>query len=164
MVVGCYRPPSANSSTLSSLRDFLSSLNYNEIVLLGDLNWNWLLPMSDHFKSFCNSFNLFQIVNSPTRPNLKHPEKSSLIDLILTNASHKYYYASVFANDISDHCLIASVRNTKIPKTRPRIIFKRATKQFSMQGFLNDLYDFDWGRISLIDDVEKFFMMVSQTW
>lgn len=27
-------------------------------------------------------------------------------------------------------------------------------KQFSVQGFLHDLYDFDWGRISLIDDVE----------
>lgn len=88
-------------------------------------------------------------------PNLKHPEKSSLIDLMLTNAPHKYSCASVFANDISDHCLIASVRNTKIPKTRPRIIFKRAMKQFSMQAFLHDLYDFDWGRISLIDDVEN---------
>lgn len=32
MVVGCYRPPSADSSTLSSLREFLTSLNYNEIV------------------------------------------------------------------------------------------------------------------------------------
>lgn len=41
-------------------------------------------PASDDFKAYCDSLNLFQIVDSPTRPNLKCPEKSSLIDLILT--------------------------------------------------------------------------------
>ena len=51
---------------------------------------------------------------------MKCPEKSSLIDLILTNVPHKYSAASVFANDISDHCVIATVRNTKVPKTKPR--------------------------------------------
>ena len=51
---------------------------------------------------------------------MKCPEKSSLIDLILTNVPHKYSAASVFANDISDHCVIATVRNTKVPKTEPR--------------------------------------------
>lgn len=90
----------------------------------GELNWNWLQPVSDDFKACCDSLNLFQIVESPTRPNLKCPDKSSLIDLILTNVPHKYTVASVFVNDISDHCVVATIRNTKIPKAKPRIIIK----------------------------------------
>jgi len=57
--------------------------------------------------------NLFQIVDSPTRPNLKNPEKSSIIDLIITNATHKYSSASVFASDISEHCVVATFRAQK---------------------------------------------------
>ena len=61
-VVGCYRPPSAISCTLPSLMELLSGLKFNEIVLIGDLNWNWLLPASDDFKAFCDSFNLFRLL------------------------------------------------------------------------------------------------------
>ena len=82
--VGCYRTPSAVSGALPTLMQLLSGLNFNEIVVIGDLNWNWLQPVSDDFKAYCDSLNLFQIVDSPTRPNLKCLEKSPLIDLILT--------------------------------------------------------------------------------
>lgn len=61
----------------------LSSLKYNELVIIGDLNWNWLQHVSDDLKSYCDSLNPFQIVNAPIRHNPKFPEKSSLIDLIL---------------------------------------------------------------------------------
>jgi len=29
-------------------------LDYSEIILAGDLNWDWLKPCSDEFKSFCD--------------------------------------------------------------------------------------------------------------
>jgi len=159
-VVGCYRTPSAVKDALPSLMQLLSDLNFNEIVVIGDLNWNWLHPVADDFKAYCDSLNLFQLVDSPTRPNLKCPEKSSLIDLILTNVPYKYSAASVFANNISDHCVVATVRNTKIPKTKPHIIIKRDMKHFSEQGFFYDLFYFDWDKIYLFADVEnawKFF-------
>lgn len=57
-VVGCYRPPSAVKETLSSLANILSQLDYKEIVMLGDLNWDWLTTVSDDFKNLCISFNL----------------------------------------------------------------------------------------------------------
>lgn len=98
--------------------------------------------------------NLFQIVDKPTRPNLKCPEKSSLIDLILTNTPHKYSTASIFANYLSDHCVITTVRNTKIPKTKPNVITKRDMKHFSEQGFLHDLNNLEWELINLIPDLE----------
>ncbi len=58
-IVGCYRPPSATSNTLTSLMNSLASLNYKELILMGDFNLNWLLPVSSGFKAFCDTYNLF---------------------------------------------------------------------------------------------------------
>lgn len=153
-IVGCYRPPSALIDTLPSLSDSLSTVKYNELVFMGDLNWDWLAPVSDPFKCFCDSAHLTQIIESPTRPNPKHPEKSTLLDLFLTNAPHKYKATAVFANDVSDHCVIAAVRDTKLPKLQPRIIIKRNFKSFCEQAFLHDLYLCDWAKVCLIPDPE----------
>ena len=65
-IVGCYRPPAASSETLLSLSNQLSTLDFNEILLTGDLNWDWLSSVSDSFKSMCDSFNLTQLVNGST--------------------------------------------------------------------------------------------------
>lgn len=79
-----------------------------------------------------------------THPNLKHSDKSLLIDLFLTNVPHKYSMVGSFANDISDHCVIAAVRNAIVPKTKPHFVIKRNMKIFVKQGFRHDLYGFDW--------------------
>ncbi len=51
-IVGCYRPPSATSNTLTYLMNSLASLNYKELILMGDFNLNWLLPVSGVSKRF----------------------------------------------------------------------------------------------------------------
>lgn len=79
-VIDCYRPPSSIPEALTLLAQVLAVLNYNEIILTGDLNWDWLNPKCD---------DLTQVIESPTHPNLKCPDKISLIDLFLTNAPHK---------------------------------------------------------------------------
>ena len=161
-VMGCYRPPSACSEALSSLNNCVSGLNSGEIVLVGDLNLDWLSSASDGLKSICDAFILSQLIDSPTRPNIKYPLRSSLLDLIMTNAPHRYTDIGVFGNDLSDHCAIAVVRNAKLPKTKPQILLKRDLKHFHEQAFLHDLSNFDWERISLLDDVElawNFFHM-----
>lgn len=118
-VVDCYRPPSASSEALSSLSKQLSTLDFNEILLAGDFNWDWLSSVSDRFKSTCDSFNLTQLINSSACPNLKCPVKSSLLDLFLTKTPHKYSDIGIFANEMSDHCVIATVRQARLPKSRP---------------------------------------------
>uniref|UniRef100_A0A3B3DM95 Reverse transcriptase domain-containing protein n=2 Tax=Oryzias melastigma TaxID=30732 RepID=A0A3B3DM95_ORYME len=153
-VAGCYRPPSASKETLQSLQLLLTKLNFTELLLAGDLNWDWLTAGSDEFKSFCDSVNLSQLVNLPTRPNIKNPQKSTLIDLILTNVPHKYSSLGVFCNDLSDHCVVAVCRNTKIPKFKPRIVYKRNMKHFNEQAFYHDLSQVKWENIGLIPDVE----------
>uniref|UniRef100_A0A3P9K1B3 Reverse transcriptase domain-containing protein n=1 Tax=Oryzias latipes TaxID=8090 RepID=A0A3P9K1B3_ORYLA len=153
-VVGGYRPPSASKDALPSLKHLLAKINYSELVLAGDLNWDWLNPVSDEFKSFCDSINLTQLVNLPTRPNLKCLDKSTLIDLILTNVPHKFSSLGVFCNDLSDHCVVAAVRNTKIPKYKPLIIYKRNLKLFNQQAYHHDLSAVNWKNIDLLPDVE----------
>lgn len=44
-----------------------------------------------------------------------------------------------FANDISDRCIIAAVRNAKVPKTKPCSVIKCNMKAFVEQGFCHDL-------------------------
>ena len=163
-MIGCYRPPSALGDAFSSLMNLMSKLLYSEMILIGDLNWCWLKPVSDDLKMFCNSMNLTQLINSPTRPNHKCPEKSTRIDLILTNVPHKYSAVGVFCNDLSDHCAVVAVRNTKIPKTNPRFIRKRNLKCFNEQAFFHDLFYFDWSKIEFLSLMWKLpgnsFMMV----
>ena len=72
--------------------------------------------MSDEFKEYCNSMNFTQLIDSPIRPNAKCPEKSTLIDLFITNNPHKYTSAGVFPNDVSDHRVIACVRDAKFQR------------------------------------------------
>lgn len=117
----------------------LSKLNYSELVLAGDLNWDWMKPVSDDFKSFCDFNNFTQLVNLPTRPNLTSPEKSTMIDIILTNVPHKFSSLGVFCNDISDHCVVAAIRNTKMPKSKPCTIYKKNLKPFNEQAYHHGL-------------------------
>ena len=49
--------------------------------------------------------------------------------------------------------MISAVRDTKIPRTKPRIALKRSLKHFVEQAFLHDLSHFNWDRILLIDDL-----------
>jgi len=136
-LAGCYRPLSANSDSLVLLEQHLSAIDFNEILLVGDFNCDWLTPASDCFKSFCNTLNLTQLIDSPTRLNLKCFEKSTLLDLFLTNAPHKYTDRGVFANGVSDHCVIAAVRNTKRPKFKPQTLVVRNRKHFVEQNTKN---------------------------
>ena len=59
----------------------------------------------------------------------------------------KYNATAVFANNLSDHCIIAGVRDTRISKCKPHIIIKRSLKSFCEQAFLIDLNLCDWTRV-----------------
>lgn len=58
-------------------------------------------------------FHLAQLIENPTPVNVKCSDKSTLLDLFLTNTPHKYTDIGVFAKDVSNHCVIAAVRDTK---------------------------------------------------
>uniref|UniRef100_A0A3B3HBJ0 ribonuclease H n=1 Tax=Oryzias latipes TaxID=8090 RepID=A0A3B3HBJ0_ORYLA len=55
---------------------------------------------------------------------------------------------------MSDHCVVAACRNTKIPQNKPNIIYKRNLKLFNEQAFHHDLSLIDWEQIDLLPNVE----------
>ena len=57
-----------------------------------------------------DALNLTQIINEPTRYNHKSVNTGTLIDIVLTNLPSRYTSA-VFNQNLSDHCLIACIRN-----------------------------------------------------
>ena len=54
---------------------------------------------------------------------------------------------------MSDHCVVGTCRDTKIPKCKPRIISKKSLKKFNEQAY-HDLSLVNWGQIGLLPDVE----------
>lgn len=70
-------------------------------------------------------------------------DKSTLLDVILTNSQQKYPSVELFLifNDVSDHSTVACVRNCKLPKCKPKSIFRRNYEHFSERAFLHDLYN-----------------------
>lgn len=101
------------------------------------------------------SLNLPQLINFSTRPNTENPSKSSLLELILTNAPHRYTDTGVFANDLRDHCTNAAIRSSKLQQTRPNNICKRDI--FASQLLCSAIYDLvsvEWSMAALFDDVE----------
>ena len=148
-VAACYRPPSAPSCALDTICELISPNLSSEFVLLGDLNWD----MPNVLQSKPDALNLTQIIKEPTRYNPNSVNKGTLIDVILTNWQSKYTSA-VFNQDLSDHCLIACVRNGSAVKQPTLITVKRSLKQFSEQAFLIDLTRVSWKDIDLIPSVE----------
>uniref|UniRef100_A0A8K9Y7J5 Reverse transcriptase domain-containing protein n=1 Tax=Oncorhynchus mykiss TaxID=8022 RepID=A0A8K9Y7J5_ONCMY len=104
-------------------------------------------------QSKLDALNLRQIINEPTRYLPKALNTGTLIDIILTNFPSKYTSA-VFNQDLSDHCLIACIRNGSAVKRPPLITVKRSLKHFSEQAFLIDLAGVSWKDIDLIPSVE----------
>ena len=142
IVIGVYRLPSATKDSIDKLFNLIYKYANEDLVVTGDLNLNWLNKNSNYLKEKCNQFDplaLHQLITDTTRPNLKVPEKSTLIDLILTNKPEKMAASGVFSLGISDHCPIACIWSTRMESTKPRIIHRRNTKQFVEESFLADL-------------------------
>ena len=80
-------------------------------------------------QSKLDAFNLTQMINEPTTYNPKSVNMGTLIDVILTNSPTKYTFA-VFNQDLSDHCLIACIRNGSATKRPPLITVKHSQTPF----------------------------------
>jgi hypothetical protein len=102
------------------------------------------------------------MIKEPTRFNPKSVTMGTLLDIILTNLPSKYT-SVVFNQDLSDHCLIACVRNGSAVKRPPLITVKRSLKHFSEQAFLTNLARVSWKDIDLIRSVEDTWLLFKST-
>ncbi len=143
IVVGIYRPPSADPDAIDKSSEFISEYSSHEMITLGDFNLNWLTSESDYLKEACGNLNLTQLITDSTRPNLENVSKSTLIDLILSNRSDRIGASSVFDLGISDHCPIACIRDTRLQKAQSQVVSRRNFRKFTEQAFLHVFYHSD---------------------
>ena len=73
--------------------------------------------LSDSFKPTFDLLSLTQLIKISTRPKFS-------LDLFLTNAAHKYSDIGIFANEMSNHCVISIVRQANLPEQRPQFLVK----------------------------------------
>ena len=105
----------------------------SEFVLLGDINWDMLNPLAV-LQSKLDALNLTEMINEATRYNPKSVNMGTLTDIILTNLPSKYTSAD-FNQDLSDHCLIPSVRYGYMVKRPPLITVKCSLKLLLSRPF-----------------------------
>ena len=121
----------------SSLMD-AASLDASEIILLGDFNIDLLKPQTS-WLDITSSYNLVQLVNSPTRITAS---SKTIIDHIYTTHEQNIRELCVPVFGCSDHlpvCLTWSKRGTKVPKTGHKYCTYRSYSKFNKEQFLFDL-------------------------
>ena len=108
---------------------------YDNIMLLGDLNVEGSNPV---LNDFCNVYNLFSLVKKPAC--LKNPYNPSYIDLFLTNRPRSFQNTLTIETGISDfHKMVITVMRVFYKKQKPKIIQHRSYKNFDNQVFQREL-------------------------
>ena len=166
----CYRPP--DRDILEFLHSFELTIeagqkgNFSAYVAIGDFNCRnsafWVGDTSKHegrmLKAVIDSYNLYQLVDFPTR---FQDNSSSCLDLIITNRA-------MFIKNIipyeplhkCDHIPLSFEIAVQYPKIKP---FKRMVWNFNQANWnklIVDLQNFDWNSILNLENLDE----VTQLW
>lgn len=152
-----YKPPDYNCNNFfTAFEQEISNLipKYDEMFCLGDFNIDMLKPdglATKNFFSLLDTFNLKQMVNTPTRITLT---SASLIDLIISSNPDVIKGVNVIPlNHLSDHDLIMC--ELFVARIAKKAIYKtiRDFKHFSHENFLIDLMSSPLEEIFLNNDI-----------
>ena len=119
-LIAAYKPPSVDNvpftSDMYSLLDKATSQS-NNIICLGDLNCDISNPLDNNNNNkgrclldICDIYDLDSLNNSPTR---KSSQRSSCLDVILTNVPGYFRESGTLEVGLSDHYLVYTVLNKK---------------------------------------------------
>ena len=160
LVLCVYRSPSGNFDyfikKMEKVLNFLHKTK-TEFIITGDFNVNFLneSERKTQLLLLLNSFNLFNIVQQPTRITQNN---SSLIDNIFIDNKRKYSY-EVFQmiNGLSDHdaqCLIIKkINNLNKYKMKGTVI--RIVNKDSIVQFQNEISKESWEKIYQSNEVNE---------
>lgn len=114
-LIGMYRPPSASNAFCVALQALLKECDTrNEVILLGDLNINWLDKLNwRQLKSLLTNFNFTQLINCPTR---LITSSETCIDLVFSNKCERIQKTFNMITGLSEHNFILFSR--KLSKNR----------------------------------------------
>ena len=119
---------------LNRILDEYSS-EYDNFVFIVEFNVN---VNESPMKEFCNLNGLKSLINVPTC--FKNPEKSTCIDLILTNRPIYFQLCTVLETALSDfHLVTITEFKMGFTKSKPRIITYRDYKKFNKNAFRSEI-------------------------
>ena len=143
-LLSAYKPPSVDNNIFTNemlkVMDQATLLSDN-IICIGDLNCDILHPLHNNKQGkclldICDVYDLDPLINKPTRIS---ENKSTCLDVILTNVPAFMRDSGTIETGLSDHCLVYTVLNTKLLRPRSKSILKRSLKNFDQTAFLDDL-------------------------
>ena len=112
--------------------------NYKNVAFLGDFNAG---IEETAMKSFCESYNLTNLIKQPTC--FKNTKKPSCIDLILTNRPKAVQTTCLIETGLSDfHRMTVYVLKMHFRKPPPRIISYRDFSNYHNANFITYLTEF----------------------
>ena len=134
-----YRNPAAPSMWYSDFTQMMDNINFENIILLGDLNINLFKPNLE-WECITSSLGFTQVIRTATRVA---KQTSTLIDHIYTKKASLIKKTWVPNIGISDHFPICCTINTKLTKERTNAghsyVTYRCFKKFDEMAFLNEL-------------------------
>ena len=142
ILVACfYRPPSSKVDYYNGILDITekASLEDKELIILGDLNYNYVFDetlSSNPLHYIENLYNLTQLVTQATRVT---NNSSSLIDVILSSIPDCHVSNDVFKFSLSDHFMVFTCIKAQHDKNNHRTIKYRCYKNFNGDAFINDV-------------------------
>ena len=132
-----------NNSLKNDLAKLLdeASLQGQNLMCTGDLNCDLLHPLDNNKQGkclldLCHVYDLDSLISVPKRIS---KSKASCLDVILTNVPTYTITSAFIDTGLSDHNLVYTFLNAKLPRTRAEKVIKRSFKTFSQQFFLEDL-------------------------
>ena len=161
-LIVAYKPPSVDNvpftSDMYSLLDKATSQSDN-IICLGNLNCDISNPLDNNNRGrclldICDIYDLDSLNNSPTRIS---SQRSSCLDVILTNVPGYFSQSGTLEVGLSDHCLVYTVLNKKLPQPKAEIIRVRSFKNFDEGSFCSDLSLVPFSTAYVFDDPEDVY-------
>ena len=144
-LIAAYKPPSVDNvpftSNMYSLLDKATSQS-NNIICLGDFNCDIsnLLDNNNNkgrcLLDICDIYDLDSLNNSPTRIS---SQRSSCLDVIVTNVPGYFRESGTLEVDLGDYCLVYTVLNKKLLQPKAETIRVRSFKNLDEGSFCSDL-------------------------
>lgn len=157
LVLGVYRPPSANlDAAIGLISDILTDSSGRQIVIVGDVNVDNLLEKNNSrentkIKDLLACYNITRLKLPATRIT---PTSITSIDWVCTNLDLKTTTTKVAPTGLSDHTAQTVTINTqKIYNPKPKEK-RRVLNERSMQHLKQLLMDEDWTEIHVAHDAD----------
>ena len=156
-ICSVYRPPNVLYSNLTTLEQLIAEIypRVDNVILLGDVNCDFLTPSKPetvYLQSVFDSFGITQMVTKPTRVT---KNSQTLLDVIAVDDKTIIHTTDVTVPiGTSDHCVAFADLIYQKPKYKERTVTFRDFSKFNLHYFEKDIQNIDWPSIQVLHNID----------